>query len=372
MESNRFKNILQDTGIYSGGPKIVAIGGGTGLSVLLRGLKRYTSNITAVVAVSDDGGGSGVLREDMGILPPGDIRNCILALANTEPIMEKLMQYRFKEGSLKGQSFGNLIIAAMNEICGSFDVAVKEISNVLAVTGQVLPVTLDNCILYAELENGAVIKGESQIPIKQKTINSKIKRVFMEPTECSPLPEAIKAIEDADAIILGPGSLYTSIIPNLIVRDIAESISCSKGIKIYVSNIMTQQGESIGYSLSDHINEINNHAQKLVVQYAIANSGQIPQYLLEKYKTEDAAPVVNDYNRLAELGIKTIEGDFTSFDKGYIRHNFNALAQCIIELVSEKKLQKDKKRILDYYFVNGKLKKIRKDANTQFDYRGEY
>ena len=221
MKNNSIIKLMNEKGIISGGPNIVAIGGGTGLSVLLRGLKKYTSNITAIVTVSDDGGGSGIIRKEMGILPPGDIRNCIAALANTEPIMEQLMQYRFKEGTLKGQSFGNLFIAAMNDICGSFDAAVREVSSVLAVTGKVLPVTLENVVLYAELEDGNVIKGESQIPIKQQALNKRIRKVFLSPGNCMPLPVALKEIKEADAIILGPGSLYTSIIPNILVKDMA-------------------------------------------------------------------------------------------------------------------------------------------------------
>lgn len=360
MKNRALKNILQDTGIFTGGPKVVTIGGGTGLSVLLRGLKRYTSNLTAIVTVCDDGGGSGKLRADMGMLPPGDVRNCIMALANTEPIMEQLMQYRFKEGSLKGQSFGNLFIAALNDIYGSFDLAIKEISSVLAVTGKVLPVTLEDVVLFAELEDGTVIKGESQIPIKQQVTNQRIKKIFVKPSSCKPLPEAIQALEEADAIILGPGSLYTSIIPNLLVKNIAKTISSTDAVKIYVSNIMTQQGETIGYSLYDHINTIHQHAGKHIIDYAIVNKGKIPDSLLGKYRAENASPVQIDYANLRDEGIQIIEGDFINIENGYLRHNFNALAQCVFELINEECLAKDKKRILDYYFVNGKLKKSRK------------
>lgn len=342
MKNNLIEDSLHEKEIISGGPKIVAIGGGTGLSVLLRGLKKYTSNITAVVTVSDDGGGSGLLRKEMGILPPGDIRNCIVALANTEPIMEQLMQYRFREGSLKGQSFGNLFIAAMNDICGSFDVAVREVSSVLAVTGKVLPVTVENVVLYAELEDGTVIKGESQIPIKQQALNKRIRKVFLKPGNCMPLPVALQEIHDADIVILGPGSLYTSIIPNILVENIAKAINSTKATKIYVSNLMTQQGETIGYSLSEHIKAINYHGSKVLIDYAIANTGEIPQNLLEKYKTEDASPVLIDYDIIADMGIKVLEGDFVSIENGYLRHDFNKLAEQIFKLLDgdQKKLTK--------------------------------
>lgn len=357
MKSNSIKNILHEKGIISGGPKVVAIGGGTGLSVLLRGLKKYTTNITAIVTVSDDGGGSGLLREDMGILPPGDIRNCIVALANTEPIMEQLMQYRFKEGALKGQSFGNLFIAAMNDICGSFDAAVREVGSVLAVTGKVLPVTLENVMLYAELEDGTVIKGESQIPIKQQALNKRIMRVFLKPGNCKPLPEALKEIQDADVIILGPGSLYTSIIPNILVKNMTKEINSSNALKIYVSNIMTQQGETVGYSLSEHIKAINDHGNRLQIDYAIANTGEIPREFLEKYKTEDASPVLIDYDIITDMGIKVLGENFVNIENEYLRHDFNKLAEQIFKLLNKEKLQKDKKRLLDYYLINGKLKK---------------
>lgn len=357
MRNNSIKHLLHETGIYSGGPKIVTIGGGTGLSVLLRGLKKYTENLTAIVTVSDDGGGSGILREDMGMLPPGDIRNCVVALANTEPIIESLMQYRFKDGQLKGQSFGNLFIAALNDICGSFDEAVKEISNVLAVTGKVLPVTLEDVVLFAELEDGTVIKGESQIPIKQQTTNQRIKKIFIKPSNCKALPEAIEAIQDADAVILGPGSLYTSIIPNLLIKDISKAIQKSDAIKVYVSNIMTQQGETIGYSLGDHINAIYQHSDKIEIDYAIVNNGEIPDNLLEKYRTENATPVKIDYNVIRDMNIRIIEGDFVNIEKDYLRHNYSYLSEVIFELINETKLARDKKRFVDYHYINGKLKK---------------
>jgi len=335
LKINSVKSSLHGKGIIPGGPKVVAIGGGTGLSVLLRGLKKHTSNITAIVTVSDDGGGSGVLREDMGILPPGDIRNCIVALANTEPIMEQLMQYRFREGKLKGQSFGNLFIAAMNDIYGSFDAAVREVSSVLAVTGKVLPVTLEDVVLYAELEDGTIIRGESQIPIKQQALNKRIRKVFLEPGNCMPMPEALKEIQEADAVVFGPGSLYTSIIPNILVKNIAEAINSTKAMKIYVCNIMTQQGETIGYSLSEHIKAINCHGNRAPIDYAIANTGEIPQALLEKYKTEDASPVLIDYDIIADMGIKVIEGDFVNIENGYLRHDYNKLAEQIFKLLNE-------------------------------------
>jgi uncharacterized cofD-like protein len=258
-----------------------------------------------------------------------------VALANTEPIMEQLMQYRFREGKLKGQSFGNLFIAAMNDIYGSFDAAVREVSSVLAVTGKVLPVTLEDVVLYAELEDGTIIRGESQIPIKQQALNKRIRKVFLEPGNCMPMPEALKEIQEADVVVFGPGSLYTSIIPNILVKNIAEAINSTKAMKIYVCNIMTQQGETIGYSLSEHIKAINCHGNRAPIDYAIANTGEIPQALLEKYKTEDASPVLIDYDIIADMGIKVIEGDFVNIENGYLRHDYNKLAEQIFKLLNE-------------------------------------
>ena len=243
LDSKKLENLIYEKRLLVKGPKIVAIGGGTGLSNMLRGLKYYTSNITAVVTVADDGGGSGELRDDLGILPPGDIRNCIMALADTEPLMENLLQYRFTEGKLKNQSFGNLFLAAMDGISNNFEEAVQKMSSVLAVTGRVMPVTLDNIVLKAKLKNGTIVEGESNIPKRVIEMNSSIEKVFLEPKNAKALKEAVEAIKEADAIILGPGSLYTSVIPNLLINDITSEIQKSDAIKLYVSNIMTQRGE---------------------------------------------------------------------------------------------------------------------------------
>ena len=223
------------------GPKVVAIGGGTGLSTMLRGLKSYTKNLTAVVTVADDGGGSGMLRQDLGMPPPGDIRHCMEALANAEPVMQQLLTYRFPEGSgkLTGQSFGNLILAALNGISDSFDEAVAKMSQVLAITGRVLPVTTADVTLEATFENGTRVQGESKICDFKKAQDCRIQSVRLLPEHPRALPEAIRAIQEADLILLGPGSLYTSVIPNLLVDGISEAVCASAAIKIYICNIMT-------------------------------------------------------------------------------------------------------------------------------------
>ena len=267
ISNKNIEELVDEKRVHVNGPKVVVIGGGTGLSTMLRGLKLYTDNITAIVTVGDDGGGSGKLRADLGMLPPGDIRNCILALADTEPIMEDLLKYRFTEGTLKGQNFGNLFLAAMAGISENFEDAVQKMSSVLAVTGKVLPVTLDDMKLIAELENGNIIEGESIIPSEALKQNSRIKTLKINPEKAKPLVDALMAIEDADAIIMGPGSLYTSIIPNLLVEDIVESIGRSNAIKIYVSNVMTQPGETDDFTVSDHIKTLMKYSGKDSVQY---------------------------------------------------------------------------------------------------------
>ena len=336
--------------------KVAVIGGGTGLSTMLRGLKLYTNNITAIVTVGDDGGGSGKLRADLGMLPPGDIRNCILALADTEPIMEDLLQYRFTEGTLKGQSFGNLFLAAMDGISDNFEAAVQKMSSVLAVTGKVLPVTLDDMKLIAELENGNIVEGESIIPdevIKQK---SKIKNLKIEPEKAKPLLDALMAISEADAIVMGPGSLYTSIIPNLLVEDIAECINKSDAIKIYISNVMTQPGETDDFTVSDHIKTLMKYSGKNSVEYVIANNGTIPKDIEERYLSEGSKLVELDYDNIKDLGVKVVETDLVKITKGYVKHDSEYLAQVLMTTVLDKKLLYDKKKIMEYMYVSKKIK----------------
>lgn len=311
--------------------KVVVIGGGTGLSTMLRGLKQYTSHITAIVTVGDDGGGSGKLREDLGMLPPGDIRNCILALADTEPLMEDLLQYRFTEGSLKGQCFGNLFLAAMAGISENFEDAVQKMSSVLAVKGKVLPVTLDDMKLVAELENGEIIEGESKIPSEVIVRNTRIKKIAIKPIDAKPLEEAIKAINNADVIIMGPGSLYTSIIPNLLVKGIPEAICKSPAKKVYISNVMTQPGETDGFKVSNHLKVLMDYGVAENIDYVIANNGIIPPGIKEKYAKENAELVVLDYENISNLNVNVIEADLIKITKRYVKHNAEKLAELIMK-----------------------------------------
>lgn len=325
-------DIIYKRKMLASGPKVVTIGGGTGTSTLLRGLKEYTSNITAIITVADDGGGSGALRNDLGMLPPGDIRNCILALAETEPVLEKLLSYRFTEGSLKGQSFGNLFLAAMNGISGSFEQAVKHMCDVLAVTGRVFPVTEENINLIAELEDGTEIRGESNIGNHHTTHPGRINRIKLSKPKVRPVMQAIDAIYEADMIVLGPGSLYTSIIPNLLVEEIVEAIANSHAIKVYVCNIMTQPGETEGYKVSDHINAIDLHAGGRIIDICIANKSKIRPEILKRYNDDGSDQVEIDYAKLKSMGIRIIEKDMVSIKNDVVRHNSDLLAQAIIEI----------------------------------------
>jgi uncharacterized cofD-like protein len=257
-------------------PKIVAIGGGTGLSTLLRGLKDHSSAITAIVTVADDGGSSGRLRQSLGIHPPGDFRQCISALADTEPLMESLFEYRFGDGELSGHAFGNLFIVAMTGITGSFENALRASSRVLAVRGNIVPSTLSHVTLYAELEDARVVRGEHQVPRG----DAPVRRVFVEPADPPAYPGAVAAILDADIVVLGPGSLYTSVLPNLLVPDIANALTTTRAPVVYVANVATQPGETDGYSLDDHVDALQRHLGRQVARMVLANgdlSGRYPE-----------------------------------------------------------------------------------------------
>ncbi|MGI6413234.1 MAG: gluconeogenesis factor YvcK family protein [Syntrophomonadaceae bacterium] len=310
-------------------PRIVVVGGGTGLAVLLKGLKRYTSSLTAIVTVTDDGGSSGRLRAELGVLPPGDIRSCLVALAQTETLMHQVFQHRFKQGNgLQGHNLGNLLLVALTEITGDFVSAIKEVSKVLAVRGQVIPSTLEHVILGAKMKDGATICGETSI----RGYGEGIERIFLIPEKCLPIPETLNAIMEADAIIIGPGSLYTSIIPNLLVSGIPEAIIKSKALTIYVSNIMTEKGETDDFSVSDHLKVINRHLDQQIIKYIIVNSGKIDEQRLLRYQEEEAKPVTIDSDQLNMTGVKVIERDLVS-DTDVAWHDPDKLAQAIMEVI---------------------------------------
>ncbi len=323
-----------------GDPRIVVIGGGHGLSTMLRGLKHYSKNITAIVTVADDGGGSGMLREDLGMLPPGDIRNCILALANMEPTMEKLLDYRFPEGQLAGQSFGNLFLAACNGISSTFDEAVRRMGEVLAIRGRVLPVTNENVYLEAEFENGSRVLGESKIFHAKKANDCRIRKVRLVPEHPSALPESLEAISQADMIVLGPGSLYTSIIPNLLVDGVADAIAHAGAVRVLVLNIMTQDGETEGYTAADHVRAIFAHGAPGMLDVCVGNCAAIPPSVAAAYRMEGAEPLDLTRDELEAMGLELAEFPLAASDSGFARHDPGALATALMEV-----LRKEQKRI---------------------------
>ncbi len=320
-------NIIYNHRYLRRGPKVVAIGGGTGLSTLLRGLKEHTGNLTAIVTVADDGGSSGRLRREMGLPPPGDLRNCIAALADAEPLMTKLFQYRFDEGSgLAGHSFGNLFIAAMSEVTGNFEEAVRETSRVLAVRGQILPSTLTNVTLSAVTHDDDEIHGESNITER----GSRIKKVFINPENAQANPEAIRAILDADMVVIGPGSLYTSVLPNLLVDGIRRAIQMSKAVRVYVCNVATERGETDSFSVSDHYQVLEQHVKEKLFNYVVANNN---------IATNGAADgrveaVTVDRNGVSDVSV--VAADVISEENRY-HHDTSKLASLLMELYYQRR-----------------------------------
>ena len=327
--SEKLVDLIYEKRMLGKGPAITVVGGGHGLSVLLRGIKQATSNVTAVVTVADDGGSSGRLRQDLGMIPPGDLRNCLVALADTEPLMEKLFQHRFEGSSeLSGHSFGNLFIAAMTQVTGDVETALKESSKVLAVKGQVLPASKEFVRLDAIMEDGTVVCGESHIPEAHKRIH----RVKLYPEHAEAVQSSLDAIRNAEAIVLGPGSLYTSVIPNLLVEGIGDAICRSKAVKIYICNVMTQPGETDGYTASMHVKAIMDHAGRNAVDYVIVNSTPVPEDLKQKYAETGAYPVVVDDDALNQLGVGIIKADLKNTSGLHFRLPFTALCTRQTEL----------------------------------------
>ena len=350
-------NIIYQRRILSQGRRIVVIGGGTGLSTMLRGLKQYSGNITAIVTVADDGGSSGKIKKQLNILPPGDIRNCLVALADAETQMTELFQYRFRNAGekvddkrpkteehsaqiagdtganygegLRDHAFGNLLIAAMTAINGGdFERGVQETSRVLNIRGQVLPSTVDHVHLRAEMEDGSILEGETTIASSPL----KIKRMHLVPETACPVDDVIEAIQRADVIVLGPGSVFTSIIPNLLVRDVSQAIRRSRAKKVYICNVMTQPGETDGFSAYDHVKAIERHAGVHVFDYVLVNTAQPSQNLMEKYRKTGASLVAADIERIKSENYRPITGNFIS-QTDVVRHDAGQLAKAIMGLL---------------------------------------
>ena len=316
------------------GPRIVAIGGGTGLSVLLRGIKTHTDNLTAIITVADDGGSSGRLRRELGVLPPGDFRNCIVAMSDRESVLTELFQYRFEQGDgLKGHSFGNLFIVAMSSVTNSFEQALYESSRVLAVHGQIVPATLANLTLSARLTDGQVVSGESSITER----GGQIEQLFIDPVDAEATPRAIKAVEEAEVVIMGPGSLYTSILPNVLVPGISEALRHTRAAKIYVCNVATQEGETTGYAVYDHVEALQRHTFPTVADCVVANNNpiQLGTRFLGKAVLHDGRPLKN---------VRLADGDLVDLQHP-VRHDSKRLAGIIMDVYHSRKQGKEAGRV---------------------------
>ena len=312
------------------GPRVVAVGGGNGLAALLRGLKSHTSNLTAVVTMADDGGSSGLLRRDMGMPPPGDLRNCLVALADDESMMSQLFKYRFPaDGGLQGHSFGNLFMAALSEVTGDFEHAVREATHVLKVRGRVLPSTLDDVVLHAQLEDGGHVSGESTITAAERLP----RRVWLTPEAPRGMPQAIAAIARADLVVLGPGSLYTSVIPNALVPEVREAVAETRAWVVYVCNVMTQPGETDGYTAADHLAALHRHGLAGLIDAVLVNEAPVSDEVLASYERFGARPVVVDAERLRALGVKVVRAPVAATESGVVRHDSERLSQALVRLV---------------------------------------
>ncbi|CDQ39053.1 MULTISPECIES: gluconeogenesis factor YvcK family protein [Virgibacillus] len=311
-------------------PHVVVVGGGTGMPVLLRGLKDLPIQLTALVTVADDGGSTGRLRNEMAIPAPGDIRNVIAALSDAEPMLIELFQHRFDVGNgLSGHSMGNLLLAAMTSITGNFNMGIREISRVLNVKGKIYPISNDNMSLHARMTDGTVVSGESNIPLS----NKKIERVFLSPQPVQPLPNAVRALKKADLIVIAPGSLYTSIMPTIIMPQIDEAIRETSGKVVYVCNVMTQAGETTGYTAADHVQAIRDHIGDSSVDAIVVHNEPIEQAVRAIYAEENAAPVIYDTDRLLDMGLQIIEGDIIDPTRSTLRHDNTKVSSLLYSLL---------------------------------------
>ena len=359
-EDENLSSLIFDKKVYSQGPKIVVIGGGAGLNYVLKGLKQYTDNLTAIVTVSDYGEQSTDSRKMLETLPIEDIKDSIVALSSNEEEMSQLLNYKFQEGKLKNLSYGDIYMLAMQNIYKDFSRSVKKSSDVLNIIGKVLPVTMEEMSICAELEDGTIVEDRSQIPEMVNRKSSKINRIFINPSNCRVAPGVEETIQEADAIIIGPGNLYTNVIPNLLVKGVARAIKNCKGIKIYISNIMTDPGQTYEYSLSDHIKAIIDHVGEGIVDYCIYDTGEVVPEFIRKYNEEGAELVEQDTAKAKALGVHLLKRDLATVDGDKIRHNPDAIAASIVELICEDLKFKDMQNNPEYMILNEELKTKKK------------
>lgn len=348
------KSLIFNKTVYDQGPNIVVIGGGSGLNTVLSGLKNYTNNITAIVTVSDYGQGKTNSRKELELLPLNDIKDSIVALSSNGNEINSLFNYEFQSGKLKGLSFSDIYFLAMNEVNNDFTNSIMKSNEVLNIVGKVLPVTLDEMNICAELENGYVVSDKSKIPEIVADKFTKINRIYLNPSNCRPAPGVVDAIKNADCIIIGPGSLYTNVIPNLLVNSVAKAIKESTAIKVYVSNIMTEPGQTDNYSVSDHLNAIISHCGQGVVDYCIYDTGEIVPEFIKRYNQEGQDLVEQDIEKTK--GIKFLQRDLSMIADGHIRHDPNLVAKSIIELICDDLKYQDKQNDPQYLMLNTKLR----------------
>ncbi len=364
-ESQNVNTLIFNKKVYNQGPKIVVIGGGSGLNTVLRGLKNYTDNITALVTVSDYGKTPTNSRKALQVLPLNDIKESLVALSYNEEEMEKLVNLQFESGQLKNLSFGDIYFLAMNQIHKNFAKSIESSKEVWNITGKVLPVTLEEIKICAELDDGTVIENRDKIPEYVSETASKINRIYINPTNCMPAPGVIEAIKEADAIVIGPGSLYTNVIPNLLVRGIAKAIKESEGIKIYVSNIMTELGQTDEYTLSDHIKAINEYIGQGIIDYCIYDTGEIVPEFIKKYNLKGSDVVLADKQKAKDMGVRLVQRDLSKVEGDSIRHDSDVIALAIIQLICDELKFDDMENDSQYMLLNSRLKETKREIKKR-------
>lgn len=351
------KGLIFNKTMYEEGPKIVVIGGGNGLNTVIKGLKKYTSNITAIVNMADNNSTieEKQSRKELKSLPYGEIKESIIALSDKEDLMRNLFNWKFKNKRLANLNFGDIYLEAMNEMFSSTSVGLKKSTEILNITGQVLPTTLDETTICAELEDGSFVETREKIPQVVYDKVTKIKRIYISPSNCKPAPGVLETIQDADAIIIGPGSLYTDVLPNLLVKNVSKTIKESKAIKIYITNLMTEPGQTDNYSIADHLEALFSHTGKEIIDYCLADTGEIVPEYVRKYNKKGQDIVLQDIDRATKKGIKIIQKNLSKIEDGYIRHNSDIIASSIMELVCNDLKFRDKESTPEYLLINSIL-----------------
>lgn len=357
---SNIKSLIFNRKVYEEGPKIVVIGGGQGLNNVIEGFKKYTNNITAIVTMSDYGSIPSSSRKALDTLPLKDIKDSIIAMSDKEDIMKKLLNWNFKNERLEGLNFGDIYLTAMNEIYSNISEAILKSTEVLNITGRVMPVTLDEITICAELTDGTTIKQKDRIPeIVAEKVES-INRIYISPSNCRPAPGVIEAIEDADVIVIGPGSLYTNVLPNLLVKNISKAIKDSKAMKFYISNIMTEPGQTDNYSLSEHLKAIKEHVGTEIIDYCLADTGEVVPEYIRKYNKEGSDLVEVDNRKINEYNVKVIQRDMSCIKDGKIRHNPDVVASIIIEMICNDLKFHDMQNNTEYLLLQSVLKDQKK------------